>query len=96
MINQQYDKKRLKSLLETIVRIETSVELKDFLIDLCTPQELESLSDRWEVAKLIDSGESYRDIAEKTKISTTTITRVGRSLKNGNGGYKKAINKTLS
>lgn len=96
MPSEQIDKKRLKSLLETIVRIETSAELKDFLSDLCTPAELESLSDRWEVAKMIDGGQNYRDIAEKTKISTTTITRVGRALKYGTGGYKKAISKIIS
>jgi TrpR-related protein YerC/YecD len=96
MSSQPLDKKRLKSLLETIAGIETTAELKDFINDLCTPAELESLSDRWEVAKLIDGGENYRDIAEKTKISTTTITRVGRALKYGTGGYKKAINRSLS
>jgi uncharacterized protein YerC len=71
MSSQPLDKKRLKSLLETIAGIETTAELKDFINDLCTP-------------------------AEKTKISTTTITRVGRALKYGTGGYKKAINRSLS
>ncbi len=88
------DKKRLKLLIETVSAIKTPQELADFLQDLCTPAELESLADRWEVAQLIDAGENYRDIAEKTGISTTTITRVGRSLKYGTGGYKKAISKS--
>lgn len=88
------DKKRLKLLIETVSAIKNPQELADFLQDLCTPAELESLADRWEVAQLIDAGENYRDIAEKTGISTTTITRVGRSLKYGTGGYKKAISKS--
>lgn len=86
------DKKRLKLLIETMASLKNAQDLKDFLYDLCTPAELESLSDRWEVAKLIEDGENYRNIAEKTKISTTTITRVGRSLKYGTGGYRKAMN----
>lgn len=95
MSNQSADKKRLKTLIETLVTIKDPQDLRDFLYDLCTPAELESLSDRWEVAKWIQAGENYRDIAEKTKISTTTITRVGRSLKYGTGGYKNAISKTV-
>jgi TrpR-related protein YerC/YecD len=81
-------------LIETVSAIKSSQELAEFLQDLCTPAELESLSDRWEVAQLIESGENYRDIAEKTGISTTTITRVGRTLKYGTGGYKKVISKS--
>ncbi len=53
-----------------------------FLVDLCTPAELRALSERWAVAKLLDEGElSYRDIREKTGVSTTTIGRVARFLK---------------
>ena len=91
---QPADKKRLKLLIETMASIKSSQELSDFLEDLCTPAELESLSDRWEVAKRIQAGENYRDIAEKTGISTTTITRVGRSLKYGTGGYRAAMDKS--
>jgi TrpR-related protein YerC/YecD len=91
---QSADKKRLKSLIEVLVTIKDPQELRDFLYDLCTPAELESLSDRWEVAQWVDAGENYRDIAAKTKISTTTITRVGRTLKYGTGGYKNALSKT--
>ncbi len=89
---QPVDKKRLRMLLDTLSAIKSAQELGDFLLDLCTPAELESLADRWEVAKLIEAGENYRDIAVKTKVSTTTITRVGRALKYGTGGYKRAMN----
>ena len=94
MPSQPADKLRLKKLIDTMTKLETAQELGNFLQDLCTPAELESISDRWEVAKLIEAGENYRDIAEKTKISTTTITRVGRALKYGTGGYKKALAKS--
>ncbi len=96
MSAQSADKKRLKSLIEVLVMLKDPQDLRDFLYDLCTPAELESLSDRWEVAQWVDSSENYRDIAAKTKISTTTITRVGRTLKYGAGGYKNAINRMKS
>ncbi|NQZ02098.1 MAG: helix-turn-helix domain-containing protein [Bdellovibrionales bacterium] len=74
-----------------MVGFSTVSEARAFLQDLCTPKELESLSDRWRVAQLIDKGMSYRDIAEKTSVSTATITRVGRSLKYGEKGYHWAL-----
>ncbi len=95
MNSQAVQKKRLKALIETLSTLKNTQDLSDFLQDLCTPAELESLADRWEVAKLIENGENYRDIAQKTNVSTTTITRVGRSLKYGAGGYKKALAKIL-
>ncbi len=94
MTTKPSDKKRLKLLIEAVSAIKNPQDLSDFLQDLCTPAELESLADRWEVAQLIDAGENYRDIAEKTGISTTTITRVGRALKYGTGGYKKVLSKS--
>jgi len=84
---------QLKKLLEVIVKIESVEECKKFMLDLCTPSELKSLTDRWEVARLITQGLNYRDIAEKTKTSTATITRVGQALKYGKGGYNFALDK---
>ena len=82
-----------KQLLELLVSIDNTKDCKNLLLDLCSPAELQSLSDRWQVARLISDGKSYRDIAEKTKTSTATITRVGRSLKYGFGGYRWALNR---
>lgn len=84
---------QLKKLLEAIVKIDSVDECKKFMLDLCTPSELKSLTDRLEVARLITKGLNYRDIAEKTKTSTATITRVGQSLKYGKGGYSQALEK---
>lgn len=63
----------------------------NFLRDLCTPEELHELSERWDIAQMLAKGESYRSIAAKTKVSTTTITRIAGWLNNGEGGYAKAI-----
>ena len=57
-------------------------ELNRFLVDLCTPAELRALSERCQVARLLDAGDlSYREINQKTGVSTTTIGRVARFLK---------------
>jgi TrpR-related protein YerC/YecD len=68
-------------LFEAILKLTTSDEVRRFLMDLCTPQEIKAMKERWEVCQRLDSGKwSYREINEKTKVSTTTISRVARSL----------------
>ena len=64
--------------------------MQDFLVDLCTPAELRALSERWHVAKLLKEGKlSYRDINAQTGVSTTTIGRVARFLRDEpHGGYR--------
>lgn len=61
------------------------------LRDLCTPAELEAMSDRWQVVPSLLEGMPYRDIHERTGVSVTTIGRVARSLTNGAGGYRAAV-----
>jgi TrpR-related protein YerC/YecD len=82
---------QLKKLANVLASIKYEAEMLNFLRDLCTAEELIELAGRWEVAKLIAKGISYRDIAEKTGISTTTITRVAYWIKHGEGGYKKVL-----
>ena len=63
------------------------------LADLCTPAEIRSLAERWHVARLLDGTElSYRDIHEATGVSTTTIVRIARFLRQEpHQGYRSAI-----
>lgn len=64
-----------------------------FLTDLCTPQEIRTLAERWHVARLLDGTDlSYRDIHDATGVSTTTIVRVARFLRQEpNRGYRAAL-----
>src|SRR5690606_35403252 len=68
-------------------------EMRALLADLCTPGEIRSLAERWRVARLLDEGRlSYRDIHDETGVSTTTITRVARVLRDeAYGGYRLAL-----
>jgi TrpR-related protein YerC/YecD len=65
--------------------------VRAFLEDLCTPAEILAMADRWRVAQLLDEGLPYRQIYEKTGVSTATVTRVARSLALGAGGYRAAL-----
>jgi len=69
-------------LFQAILLIKNESEMQRFFKDLCTPQELRALAERWRVCKLLNTGElSYRDINEKTGASLATIGRVARFLK---------------
>lgn len=82
-----------RSLSEALLSLESATEVKQFLEDLCTPAEIESLVDRWRVAQLLNKGFSYRDIREATEVSVTTIGRVARFMEQGTGGYRIALNR---
>ncbi|GAA4008982.1 YerC/YecD family TrpR-related protein [Sphingomonas humi] len=68
-------------------------EMQRLLTDLCTPQEVRTLAERWHVARLLDGSDlSYRDIHDATGVSTTTIVRVARFLRQEpHQGYRAAI-----
>ena len=74
-------------LFEDILSLQNREECYTFFEDVCTVNELLSLSQRFEVAKMLRDQKTYLDIAEKTGASTATISRVNRSLNYGNDGY---------
>ena len=83
--------KAAKELFRTVLDLKDPSECEAFFSDLCTPQELRALADRWKVAKLLAKGVSYRDIYEKTGVSTATVTRVARCMSLGAGGYRVSL-----
>ena len=87
------EKKYLENLYKAIVSLQTEDECAAFFDDICTIQELEALSQRFEVAKLLYEGKNYVDINKLTGASTATICRVSKCLSYGDGGYKTVIQK---
>lgn len=80
----------LDALVEALLVLRNSTDLRAMLLDLCTPAELEAMADRWQVVPLLLDGLPYRDIHELTGVSVTTVGRVARCLSHGAGGYQKA------
>lgn len=74
-------------LFEAILCLKDKEECYTFFEDVCTINEILSLSQRFEVAHMLRQQKTYLDIAEKTGASTATISRVNRSLNYGNDGY---------
>lgn len=77
----------VKSLFEAILTLENIDECYQFFEDVCTVNEIISLAQRFDVAKMLREKCTYNIIAEKTGASTATISRVNRSLNYGNDGY---------
>ena len=75
-------------LFDAILSLQSKEECYSFFEDLCTNNELLSLSQRYEVASMLRDKKTYLEIAEKTGASTATISRVNRSLNYGNDGYE--------
>lgn len=80
-------------LFDAILKLETREECYTFFEDLCTINEILSLSQRLDVAKMLRDKKTYMEIAEKTGASTATISRVNRSLSYGNDGYEMIFNR---
>jgi TrpR-related protein YerC/YecD len=81
----------LQALSEALAALGQAQEVRAFLEDLCTPAELEAMSDRWRVVPLLLKGVPYREIHDLTQVSVTTIGRVARTLERGAGGYAAAV-----
>ncbi len=93
--HNEKQKKALKVAAESLYRafltLEKPGEVRQFLLDLCTPSEVEAIVDRWWTASLLKEGFSYREISGITGVSVTTIGRVARFLTMGEGGYRLAL-----
>jgi TrpR-related protein YerC/YecD len=85
----------IDALAAGLAALRSPAEARALLADLCTPAEVHSLAERWHVAGLLDAGElTYRQIHEATGVSTTTIVRVARFLKQeDNRGYRLLLDR---
>ena len=80
-------------LIRAIMLLQTEQECLDFFEDICTIKELQDMSQRFLVAKMLNDGEKYQKIEEETGASTATISRVNKCLVYGSGGYENALSK---
>jgi TrpR-related protein YerC/YecD len=79
------------SLAHAFNSLKNADQVYAFLVDLCTPAELEALADRWQVVEPLTRAVPYRQIHDDTGVSVTTIGRVARCLELGAGGYQTAL-----
>lgn len=83
----------LDELFDSILKLENREECYRFFEDICTIKELQAISQRLQVAKLLRSNKTYHEIEEITGASTATISRVNRCLLYGADGYNIILNR---
>src|SRR3989344_1495669 len=88
-----WNNKENNKLVQTILSLETSDEVRRFLRDLMTENEIEEFGKRLQTAEMLAENVPYSVVEKKTGLSSTTIARVSKWLNNGMGGYKSVINK---
>lgn len=74
-----------------ILKLKDVEECRKFFEDVCTIKELQDISQRLEVAKLLKEGKNYQEVSKQTGASTATISRVNKCLNYGSGGYSLVI-----
>lgn len=88
---REWQTREMGELFEAILSLRTLDEASRFFRDLCTLAELEAMAHRWQVARLLDRGMPYLEVAQRTRASTTTVTRVAHWLRHGQDGYRLAL-----
>ncbi len=92
----QIDKLRgelLDQFFDVILSLETREECYQFFDDVATMNEIQALSQRLQVAKMLREGSTYNEIEQEAKASTATISRVRRCLDYGSGGYSMILDR---
>ncbi len=84
------DKTDVEKLYKAILKLKTVDDCKEFFNDLCTENEILQMTQRIVSAEYLLSGKTYEEIIAKTDISSTTLSRVSKCVKNGSG-YKKVL-----
>ena len=84
---------KYNELFKAILKLGSLENCQKFFEDVCTINELEAVSQRLEVAKLLSEGKNYSEVAKQTGASTATISRVSKCLNYGSGGYELVLNK---
>ena len=78
-------------LFSAVLKLKDVVECRKFFEDVCTIKELQDMTQRLEVAKLLKQGKNYQEVSKETGASTATISRVNKCLNYGSGGYELVL-----
>jgi TrpR-related protein YerC/YecD len=84
---------QLDDLCDALLALRTRDEAAAFLRDICSLHELETLSHRWQAARMLDRGTPYARVASELQASTATVTRVAHWLRHGEGGYRLVLDR---
>lgn len=93
MYESKIKSEKIDRLFETILCLQSVEECYRFFDDLCSFGEIQAMSQRLEVAKMLREGKTYSEIADETGGSSTTITRVNKCVSYGSNGYQMVLDR---
>lgn len=93
MYQSRLQSEQVDFLCDSLVLIQSRDEAYRLLEDLCTIAEVQSLSQRLTVARMLHAGATYHQIVQETGASSATISRVNRCLSYGADGYVQMLTK---
>ena len=88
--NKEDINEHLKKLYEVFASLSSPADIEEFLKDLCSINELKQMACRLHVARLLKQGKTYIEVTDQTSVSSVTLSRISRCLKNGKG-YNKVL-----
>ncbi len=88
---KKWDSPEASQLFQAMLKLKTVDEYRRFFRDLCTEEEIVDMADRFQAAKLLARRMDYREVADKLKMSTTTVARVAQWLNGSLGGYRLVL-----
>ena len=88
---ENFDIKMFDEFFEAVLKLKSKEDCRKFFEDVCTIKELQDVSQRLEVAKLLEQKKTYQEISKITGASTATISRVNKCLQYGKNGYKLVL-----
>ncbi len=93
MYDSKFKSETNDELFKAILSLQDEEECYRFFEDIMTVKELQSVSQRWQVARMLDAKKTYGEIEAETKASAATISRVNKCLLYGSGGYRNMLDK---
>ena len=90
---ERFSIKQFDELFNAVLKLNNIEDCRKFFEDVCTIKELQDISQRLEVAKLLQGKNNYQIVSKKTGASTATISRVNKCLLYGRGGYNLVLDK---
>ena len=88
---ENFDIKMFDEFFEAVLKLKSKEDCRKFFEDVCTIKELQDVSQRLEVAKLLGQKKNYQEISKLTGASTATISRVNKCLQYGKNGYRLVL-----
>ena len=88
---QNFDIKMFDELFDAVLKLKSKEECRKFFEDVCTIKELQDVTQRLQVAKLLKEKKNYQEVCKLTGASTATISRVNKCLNYGSGGYNLVL-----